>query len=202
MNWYKKAIKYDVFHGTRNQNSIYEKGFVYDYMGQGNDQYGPGFYFTTSNATADNYTKQGNEGISPGVIKAQINLKKPIKVDSSKTSSNIFEIFPKLNSSQVRRMINLAISLEGEGIIQDWGDVEIEGKDNVIRSMIKSYTGRSASIIMYDLLKNHIPQALKFITQETGYDGIIISHGSNIDPAKSNEKWVVAWYPEQIRIIR
>lgn len=206
MSWYKKADfpQYDVFHGTGDQDSIHDKGFVCDFMGQGHEQYGPGFYFTNSNETAIGYSQNSTEAKSPGVIRAKVNLRKPIKVNARNvTKSNVFSIFPNLNYSQNKTMINLATKIKGEHILDDWGDIKLEGVEKVIDRAARSYTGRSAAFIMYDLFdKNNLPQALKFITQTTGYDGIIISHGENINPSKSNEKWVVAWYPEQIEIIR
>jgi len=202
--WYKKAdMQYDVFHGTRNMESILDKGFVYDFLGKGMDQYGPGFYFTTSQATAQRYSEDAGtinqprieDAGKPGIIRAKLSINKPIRANASKINGGVFDTFPVLNYTQCRQMIALAVQLGGDQVLNDWGDVQFEGKDKVINAAAKSYATKSSAYIMYDFFKNNLPQALKFITQSTGYDGVIVKHNNK-------ENWVIAWYPEQIQVIR
>ena len=200
--WYKRADfpEYNVFHGTSDQNSIQERGFVYDYIGQGNDQYGPGFYFTSRRETASNY---GQGGPSPGVMQAKVNLKKPIQISSGNIEqSNAFDIFPSLTANQTRGLLKLAVQLEGKQILDNFGDVATEGERVVFESMARAYIGKSSAFILYDLFnKSNFEKVLRFISKATGYDGIVVNHGNNIDPSKKNELWVVAWFPEQIQVI-
>ena len=68
--------------------------------------------------------------------------------------------------------------------------------------MARAYIGKSSAFILYDLFnKSNFEKVLRFISKATGYDGIVVNHGNNIDPSKKNEQWVVAWFPEQIQVI-
>jgi hypothetical protein len=178
--------KYDVFHGSTDPESIYRQGFVFAYSETALEQHGPGFYFTTSLKTASRYA-QGME-----VIKAQVILDKPIQTDSG-SESNAFHIFPALTAYQAKQMINLAIKVSGVQILDDWGDVEFEGKNAVVSRAVQNYIGIPAAYLMYDLFKDKdVQQALRYITKATGYDGVVVNFG--------DEQWIVAWYSEQIVI--
>jgi len=70
MSWYDiikfASVTMKVYHGTGSMKSILDGGFSYEFSGRGNEQYGPGFYFTNNYETAKGYTTRR---ISPEVSK-------------------------------------------------------------------------------------------------------------------------------------
>lgn len=206
-DWYSRVKKadfpqYDVFHGTGNTKPIYDQGFVYNYIKESNDQYGPGFYFTTNEQTASrygqktqNYREERKETRdSPGVIKAQVMLKKPIRSDGQ-IDSGVFDIFPKLNYYQTKQVIKLAIELQGPNVLENWGDLQSEDENILIDKATLSYNNRSSAFLMYDLFSNNnITKFLETLNKMTGYDGVVAN--------MSGEQWVVAWFPNQIKVVR
>ncbi len=206
-DWYSRVKKadlpqYDVFHGTGSTKSIYDQGFVYNYIKESNDQYGPGFYFTTSEQTASrygqkthNYREERDETRdSPGVIKAQVMLKKPIR-SNGQIDSGVFDIFPKLNYYQTKQVIKLAIELQGPNVLENWGDLQSEDENILIDKATLSYNNKSSAFLMYDLFSNNnITKFLEMLNKMTGHDGVVAN--------MNGEQWVVAWFPNQIKVIR
>lgn len=195
MNWFNRIIKkadmpiFDVYHGTGNSESIYKNNFSYAYLGKGNDEYGPGFYFTNDESTASRYVREGE---SPGVIRAKVNLSKPIEIDGV-SGGTFFDKFPSLNLKQVKNALMVSLSLFGDDFLSNWGDVEYEGRENVINTVVNQYTGSSLMSVVYDFFHQDTVEGFKFIRQNFGYDGIVVSFNDGI-------KIIVAWFPEQIQI--
>ncbi len=209
--WYKKQNKnYEVFHGTQDINSILNSGFLYRFTGQGADEYGPGFYFTTSQEIAhayslesvnDSYNRRGivrpGDKGTPGIIKAKVNLNKPIKINASNSNHSLFKSWPILNREQVKQMIELSLKLEGDSVLENWGDPASEKVVDIINKIVKNYINLPFSFLLYDFFKpNSFVEALRLITKMTGYDGVIIKSNN------TKNFIVVAWYSEQIQIIK
>lgn len=180
---------YDVYHGTGNTGSIYDQNFSYSYIGNGNEDYGPGFYFTNDLPTSERYIK---DGPSPGVIKAKVNLSSPIEVNGLDNNS-FFEKFPKLDRDQVTDMLDLSLSTFGDDFLSNWGDVDFEGREVVVQKVINNYTNRSMMTAIYDFFQEDTKQAFDYIRRQFGYDGIVVSFNKGI-------KTIVSWFPEQINI--
>ena len=94
-----------VYHGTG--TSIEE--FLPEFTGQGNDQYGSGFYFTTDRETAEGYTTRTlNDQSKPGgmdnpnVIPAYLNIRNPLVVEARDTP-NLYQI--EVPASQAAKII-------------------------------------------------------------------------------------------------
>jgi hypothetical protein len=191
MNWYRKIAMpvYDVFHGTGNSQSIYDNNFSYEYIGTGNDEYGPGFYFTNDEATANRYV---GEGDSPGVIRAKVNLSNPIEIDGVQSGS-FFEKFPPMDTNQVRQALEYSLSAFGDDFLYNWGDVDFEGRENIIEKIVGEYAGKSLMSVIYDFFHQDTVEGMKYIREQLGYDGIVVSFNDGI-------QIIVAWFQEQIEI--
>jgi hypothetical protein len=192
MSWFKKISMptYDVYHGTGNYDSIYNNNFSYAYMGNGLDEYGPGFYFINDEDAAARYVGSGS---SPGVIKARVNLSKPFKMNGL-SGGNFSERFPSMNRQQVSRALSHSLSLFGDDFLSNWGEVEHEGREVVINTVIRQYTSNPIMIVIYDFFKQSTEEGYKFVRNELGYDGIVVSFNGGI-------QIIVAWFPDQISIV-
>lgn len=184
---------YDVYHGTSTPQSINDEGFSYLYLGKGNDQYGPGFYFTDSETVASSYS--GNLETSVN-IRAKVTLNKPIKIEGKSAGSPDNGIFgpqsPRLLKKQVRNLVSRAIQVMGKEFLSNWGDVSFEGERVVINNVINSLSNASIMTVMSDLFGNNSMEGLKAIRDIAGYDGIVVDFG--------DYKFIIAWFPEQIEI--
>jgi len=215
MTWYRKIADqpdYDVYHGTPNQESILSKGFVYDYLGEREDQYGPGFYFTTHYEYANTFTepksrdKAPSFGLgTPGVIQAKVTLKKPINLDPME---NAREQFPIINKQIVRSLIMDAEKTFGDEIYSNWGDIKYYGKPKIIQEMVEAMVNGPSLTTLYDLFGNDISKGLRSFSRLTGYDGVLVklNHGNRlvngtIVNLPNGGEIVVAWFPEQIKIV-
>jgi hypothetical protein len=216
MSWYKKADNpsFDpVYHGTPNTESIMSRGFVYDFLGEREDQYGPGFYFATHYEYAKTFTepKDRNKAPSfglgkPGVIQAQIFLKKPIVLEAS---MNARSQFPVANKAIIAKLIQKAEEEFGDKIYQDWGDIRYYGKQKIRKEMIEGMDGSNSLTILYDLFGDDISKGLRAYSKITGYDGVIVNLdkgdrlvGGTVVNLQMGGQIVVAWFPEQIKIIQ
>lgn len=191
MNWYRKIAMpvYDVYHGTGNADSIYDKGFSYEYIGSGNDEYGPGFYFTNDEGTANRYV---GEGSSPGVIRARVNLSNPIEIDGVQPGT-FFEKFPPMDANQVRQALEYSLSAFGDDFLYNWGDVGYEGRENVIETVVREYAGKPMMSVIYDFFHQDTVEGFNYIRDNLGYDGIVVSFNDGV-------KIIVAWFQSQIQI--
>lgn len=192
MNWYinKKIAMpfFEAYHGSPKADSIYDSGFSFSYLGKGNEAYGPGFYFSDNKDLAKNYS---GSDIGSGVIKAKINLNNPISISGG--ANSISDQFPSLSYDQTRSILLRSLSLFGEERLSDWGDVEFEGKENIIRKIIESNANVSFMHLLYDFFQQDMEQGLRAISNETGYDGVIVNF-------ENGTRFVIAWFPEQIEV--
>lgn len=206
MSWYDiikfASVTMKVYHGTGSMKSILDGGFSYEFSGRGNEQYGPGFYFTNNYETAKGYTtrrispevsKLGGED-SPGVITAEITFQNPIMVNAH-ACPNDMTAYPILTNNQAKQMLNEAIKQGGMAILENWGDIKFEGLNAIKNKAIDTYTGSSSIIALGDLFgSNNIKQGLRTLSKIIGYDGLVVQ-------ISENEYHVIAWFPEQIKIL-
>lgn len=184
-----------VYHGTG--TSIEE--FNPDFTGQGVDQYGSGFYFTTSKSTADSYqTRRLNDMEKPGgednpnVIPAYLNIRNPLVVDASSVSS-LYQV--PVTPTMASRIIAKAPNImdKENSILGDFFEEYWETGPN--RSMISrlaneyEWTIGSLSTDIFNGNPTEFRQAVKDVL---GYDGVQVNF-------QSGEKHFVAWFPNQIK---
>lgn len=197
-----------VYHGSGTNI----KSFQNQFTGQGNDQYGSGFYFTTDVDTAESYTthrinknieKLGGED-NPTIIKAYLNIKNPL-ITNGKIETNLSNI--KIPNDKILDIIKDLPSLydmpDTEDCINPLGDYfdefwyrdfsAKEDFDDLIERLVEEYYMDSSLLDLDILFKDYSTELRKSINKYLGYDGIIIDFGSS--------EHIVAWFPEQIKSI-
>ena len=197
-----------VYHGSGTNIKSFDNRFT----GQGNDQYGSGFYFTTDIDTAESYTthrinknieKLGGED-NPTIIKAYLNIKNPL-LTNGKIETNLSNI--KIPNDKILDIIKDLPSLydmpDTEDCINPLGDYfdefwyrdfsAKEDFDDLIERLVEKYYMDSSLLDLDILFKDYPIELRRSINKYLGYDGIIIDFGSS--------EHIVAWFPEQIKSI-
>ena len=205
LKWFGKGVLLDgaggpmvLHHGTGNVGNILAKGFSHDFTGKGNDQLGPGWYFTTDRATAEGYTtrrmgdgkeKPGGES-QPGVLDVFINLKNPLMTNDQ---DSWFDQLPDLNFHQARMMLMEAPGIrDPDSMLSNWGNLKEEGFEKVLRQAARDYAGPAHFTISQDFYRLQPEAFLRTLSKVTGHDGVVHSFGNG-------EKHVVAWQASQIK---
>lgn len=187
-----EEVEKALYHGTGAMDAIKSEGFRHGFSGNGNDQYGPGFYFTNDKASAGGYASDALAagGKSPGIIHADLDVKNPIIIDGT-SGDNALTHFPELTKSQTKQLVDDAIKLNPDSMY-DWGDVGYEGEAAIKKKMVDAYSGAPITAI-YDLFgKDHIEDGLRTYSRLSGHDGVKITF-------KDGVEHTVAWFPEQVR---
>ena len=161
------------YHGSK---SVINE-FDFKYTGQGNDQIGSGFYFTTDRDEARAYG--GN------IHECYLAITKPL--DADKVGS--------VSKDAIRRIIMKAPNLE-DGL-SNWGDVSYEGRESVIRRAIENYEIRGENIVkgLFNLANDFYDGEVKAFNSRIhltlGYDGVVKHH--------QGKTHYVAFFPYQIK---
>lgn len=180
----------NVYHGS----GVRIVKFDFRFTEQGNDQLGSGFYFTTDEdeanyyaiATINNLPKLGGDS-DPTIHKVSILLTNPLP--ATKVQS--------LKSSQVRQIISSAPKLDE--CLGNWGDVEFEGREKLIRQAVSSYCDcdevlvKTLCKLSNDFYPGDVQAFNNVITKVLGYDGVVMSF--------EDKTHYVAWFPEQITVL-
>jgi hypothetical protein len=190
-----------VYHGTGNLEGM--KSFDPALTGQGLDQLGSGFYFTTNAEEASGYstkvTQQAGPGAqklggdsSPGVVAAYLSIKNPLKIKGSSlrdadidiSSDQAFEILK--NSPDIKNMESTPL----------WNWIDLSGSDEITDDMImdvaQNYTGSSLISLENDFFRDGATEFRTAIRDVLGYDGVVMEF-------ENGTKHFVAWFPEQIK---
>tara|TARA_R100000541_G_scaffold2533_1_gene9055 strand:+ start:435 stop:2024 length:1590 start_codon:yes stop_codon:yes gene_type:complete len=194
-NWY---------HGTNDLENIAKTGFDPSFTGKGNDQFGSGFYFSTTPSQASSFATNLNRNkageVQPaGIIKAHLALKNPLVVDGTKVS-NINDLPIDLSSDDVRELLEYSTALKrglddeqmnpmGDQFSEFWDDGPT---DEMMDKLVDTYTNSNLSAIEGDLFDGNATAFREGLAKVTGYDGIVIDFGDGFKNA-------VAWKPEQVR---
>lgn len=149
-----------VYHGTESEFDEFKS----EYMGKTGTALGQGFYFTSNKEDAEAF---GN------IVKAFfLNIRKPLNADKlTMTRQEITKLVDTIDKTQCERDPEF-----GYGVLSDYGDVDYEGRNNVLRSAVEMLMAENNDIELvgglinvvgdYDLVVNVLRQTL-------GYDGII-----------------------------
>lgn len=167
------------YHGTPNGNfTVFDKGRV----GKGNDQYGAGFYFSSSKSDARHY---GNR-----VIDSYLRLEHPINIGDA---SNIYEYDKSFTKKQayeiIKRhpmMFDEAASPLGDFYEEYW---EKGAEDWMIRDLAEKYN--TLGYLEGDLFRDYPNEFHEAVREVTGYDGIEVS--------VEGGKFYVAWFDNQMK---
>lgn len=184
-----------VYHGTG--TSIEE--FLPEFTGQGNDQYGSGFYFTTDRETAEGYTTRTlNDQSKPGgmdnpnVIPAYLNIRNPLVVEARDTP-NLYQI--EVPASQAVKIIGKMPDIMDpeNSILGDFFDDYWESgpKRSMINRLAREYDWTLGTLAT-DIFRDHPTEYRQAVRDVLGYDGVQVNF-------PSGEKHFIAWFPNQIK---
>lgn len=188
----------DLYHGTGEVDSIIKNGFDPSYLGKGNDQYGPGFYFTNQPKHALPYVN--SSGSSPGVIHADVRIKNPIRLNrNEEPGAGRNADWPGLTKDEFHGMLQDAIDLHGkdEVLYSNWGDPAVDSDQKIIERMRNAYVGSLPDIAISDMFHN-AGDGLRSYASHSGYDGVVIT--GKDDNGNDYPEIHAAWFPEQIRV--
>jgi hypothetical protein len=167
-----------VYHGTKNSFDTFSLNFRRD--DQGNDQFGPGYYSSTSATGADAYANGEGANIMP----LYVSLQNPIDLDT-----------PAFSRSVVERLMRA--SPDFDEVIQNFGDVGYLGEAKVVRSAVDGFTNYENALQQLSVLQRDFwpgdPEAfLRSAKKITGRDGVVVDNGGA-------GNFYIAWTPEQIK---
>ncbi|WP_191396142.1 hypothetical protein [Flavonifractor sp. An306] len=204
-----------MYHGT---GAIITE-FDPDFTGQGNDQYGSGFYFTSKYSQAKGYmtaTTKGADGqdlpklggnSNPNVVGVYLNLTNPYVIDGAK-NAHMGHI--EVSSDDAYRILLndpdlfLPVSSVDSDIVNPLGDYfedfwnKSQYTDGEYRQFIRRLADKyfnPTSLLMLDtFFGRHAKEFRQAARDALGHDGVIVHFGNGTDHA-------IAWFPNQIKAI-
>lgn len=198
-----------VYHGSGTTITAFDPS----YTGQGTDQYGSGFYFSTSRDTALGYTtrrdsndrvKLGGED-NPNVLECYLNIQHPLVVDGVKYANlRHVDVGSSAAYKLLRRHPGLYISPESEdgGYNPMWDFFDLNGVTFKKRSDAIPYIRRLANeyfndtnMLLLDVFfgSEYATEFRCALREVLGYDGLCINF-------KNQQHWI-AWFPEQVKLV-
>ena len=186
-----------VYHGSG--STFYE--FKGEFTGKGNDQYGSGFYFTTSKENANGYAfrriyddveKLGGED-SPNVVAGFLSIKNPIVISNGREIPNLRDI--TVSAKQAYEIIKRAphIMDNENSILGDF--FESYWSNGASDSLVKKLSEMNQWDLMTlenDVFRGESTAFRKAVNEVLGYDGVQINF-------PNGEKHFVSWFPAQIK---
>jgi hypothetical protein len=162
-----------VYHGTKNEFDEFKS----EYMGENGTALGQGFYFTSNENEAGGF---GN------IVKAfYLNIRKPLSLDKLTLKSNqIMKLVDAIDKAQCEKDPEF-----GYGILSDFGDVDYEGRNVVLRKTTQMLLGEENDVELvgglinasgdYDLVVNVLRKVLGFDGVICRERGVYVVHHSN-----------------------
>ena len=162
-----------VYHGTENEFNEFKS----EYMGQTGTALGQGFYFTSNEDEAGGFGS---------IVKAfYLNIRKPLSLDKLTLKSNqIMKLVDAIDKAQCEKDPEF-----GYGILSDFGDVDYEGRDKVLRNATQMLSSEENDVELvgglinasgdYDLVVNVLRKVLGFDGVICRERGVYVVHHSN-----------------------
>jgi hypothetical protein len=191
-----KAAGYDspkVFHGTGAAFVAFDPAFT----GQGEDQLGSGFYFTTDIVQAKAYQtkiqsvdkpKLGGD-LTPNTVSSYLALKNPIRL--AVEQETLREV--KITAAQVLSILKSAPNVyDGEeSPLANWFDNDGKAFTNAqLAKVSKDYVDLIS--LENDFFKNDATAFRQAVFEATGHDGVVKEQ-------PNGSQHYVAWFPSQIK---
>ncbi|WP_455233249.1 ADP-ribosyltransferase-containing protein [Geopseudomonas aromaticivorans] len=188
----------DAYHGSGTKIDQ----FSYEFTGIGNDQNGSGFYFSTDindaigycTGTLNGQPKPGGME-TPTVHHVRLHLENPLDCQTT----------GELTRAQARNFIERAPNLDDA--LSNWGDVDHEGREAVIRRAVSAYTpndsadGEPARLLrwLHSMANDFYPEDVEAFNRSVqailGYDSVVERF------EKNGKAHYVAFFPEQVEIL-
>lgn len=167
------------YHGTPNTEfTVFDKGRV----GKGNDQYGAGFYFATSEDAASHYGTR--------VIDSYLNISKPINIGNATNLLAYDKSFTQKQAYEIIKRLPDIYDAENSPL-GDYFDEYWDGgaKDWMIRELAKS--NNTIGDLDSGLFRDYPNELHEAVRDVTGYDGIEVN--------VKGGKFYVAWFDNQMK---
>ena len=172
------------YHGSPNSFFTFDRGR----MGKGNDQFGAGFYFATSEEASRSY---GNN-----VHETYLNISNPIVINRTADGGDLFDV--KVTQKQAYDILKrhpLIYDTEssplGDMFEEYW---EVGPKDYMIRAAAKNLDSIGLLDSDYIAFRNYPNELHEAIRDVLGYDGVEVRFDN------SSDRFYVAWFENQIKL--
>lgn len=162
--------------------------FTHEFVGQGHDQNGSGFYFTSSPDDASMYagikTSEDNwrKGDTPNVMPVFLRLTKTVPMEDS------------LNASAIKTIIEAA----DEDALWNFGDIGHEGRDCVLATAVRAYADlpgfAAMNALNNDFFRDSEGEFLKVFARATGMNHVMADRHAGVQHC-------VVFLPQDIRSI-
>lgn len=172
-------------------------------LGQGNDSWGNGFYFTTNQSTAQGYaTDIGTP--EANVKEFYINLQNPMVVDGQENMSLNHVEFTSKQAANILKKHPLSYTQPDDAEEMNWigdylpefWDKESHSKEDFDRMIDKvareNFTDVSWPELEGVFGRENGSKFLHAVHEETGYDGVVVNF--------EDSQHYVAWFPEQMKL--
>lgn len=171
------------YHGSPNSFYTFDRGRI----GKGNDQFGAGFYFATSEETSRSY--------GDNVHKTYLNITKPIIINRTADGGDLFDV--KITQKQAYEILKrhpLIYDPEssplGDMFEEYW---EVGAKDYMIREAAKNFNSIGLLDSDYLAYRNYPNELHEAIRDVLGYDGVEVRFDN------TGDRFYVAWFENQIK---
>lgn len=172
-----------VYHGSPNEFFVFDR----KRMGKGNDQFGAGFYFATSEEASRSY--------GDNVHKTYLNITKPIVINRTAGGGDLFDV--KITQKQAYEILKrhpLIYDPEssplGDMFEEYW---EVGAKDYMIREAAKNFNSIGLLDSDYLAYRNYPNELHEAIRDVLGYDGVEVRFDN------TGDRFYVAWFENQIK---
>lgn len=172
-----------VYHGSPNEFFVFDR----KRMGKGNDQFGAGFYFATSEEASRSY--------GDNVHKTYLNITKPIVINRTADGGDLFDV--KITQKQAYEILKrhpLIYDPEssplGDMFEEYW---EVGAKDYMIREAAKNFNSIGLLDSDYLAYRNYPNELHEAIRDVLGYDGVEVRFDN------TGDRFYVAWFENQIK---
>ena len=172
------------YHGSPNSFFTFDRGR----MGKGNDQFGAGFYFATSEEASRSYGEN--------VHKTYLNITKPIVINRTADGGDLFDV--KITQKQAYEILKRHpliydpdSSPLGDMFEEYW---EVGAKDYMIRAAAKNLNSIGLLDSDYTTFRDYPNELHEAIRDVLGYDGVEVRFDN------SGDRFYVAWFENQIKL--
>lgn len=172
------------YHGSPNRFLTFDRGRIW----KGNDQFGAGFYFATSEEASRSY--------GDNVHKTYLNITKPILINRTADGGDLFDV--KITQKQAYEILKrhpLIYDPEssplGDMFEEYW---EVGAKDYMIREAAKNFNSIGlfdSDYLAYRDYPNELHEAIRDVL---GYDGVEVRFDN------TGDRFYVAWFENQIKL--
>ena len=172
------------YHGSPNSFYTFDRNRI----GKGNDQFGAGFYFATSEEASRSY--------GDNVHKTYLNITKPIVINRTADGGDLFDV--KITQKQAYEILKrhpLIYDPEssplGDMFEEYW---EVGAKDYMIREAAKNFNSiglLDSDFLAYRDYPNELHEAIRDVL---GYDGVEVRFDN------TGDRFYVAWFENQIKL--